>query len=94
MKTKLYHEYLKVCCKVFPKKKFTPKKLFEKFKEFVAISNDGKEYVFCIDSKNIRSIVWKHFGGKEAFEKKYIMLTRKYKQPSAKLERAVKSGTI
>lgn len=91
MKVKLYHKFLKACCKVFPEEKFTPKKLFEQFEEFVVLC---KIEAFCINSKNIRKVVWKHFGGKELFEKRYAKFSRKYNTSYSKLKRAVNDGRI
>ena len=47
MKTKLYHKYLKVCCKVFPKKKFTPKSYLRNLKSLLQFLMTEKNMYFA-----------------------------------------------
>ena len=99
MKVKLYKKFVKQALKVFKRKR---SQLFgnKEFKEFVAhpiaCDEDGN-YLFkiqnkllCIGKNSYLSTLWKEFGFKKRYEKRYARYSRRWWTSEAKLLRSIR----
>lgn len=99
MKVKLYKKFVKQALKVF---KYKRSQLFgnKEFKEFVAhpivCDEDGnclsknQDELLCIGKNCYLSIIWKDFGFKKWYEKRYARYSRRWWTSEAKLLRSIK----
>ena len=99
MKVKLYKKFVKRALKVFKRKH---SQLFgnKEFKEFVAhpiaCDEDGnylskiQNKLLCIGKNSYLSTLWKEFGFKKRYEKRYARYSRKWWTSEAKLLRSIR----
>ena len=98
MKVKLYKKFVKQALKVFKRKR---SQLFgnKEFKKFVAhpiaCDEDGnylskiQNKLLCIEKNSYLSTLWKEFGFKKRYEKRYARYSRKWWTSEAKLLRSI-----
>ena len=99
MKVKLYKKFVKQALKVFKRKR---SQLFgnKEFKKFVAhpivCDEDGnylseiQNKLLCIGKNSYLSTLWKEFGFKKRYEKRYARYSRRWWTSEAKLLRSIR----
>ena len=99
MKVKLYKKFVKQALKEFKRKH---SQLFgnKEFKEFVAhpilCDEDGnylskiQDKLLCIGKNSYLSTLWKEFGFKKRYEKRYARYSKKWWTSEAKLLRGIR----